>query len=404
MNIYNKILLICLISYQVQAANEDLPVFIETAEYQYFLRLLKDDRSRSLNDLTTKQEVLSATEKQLKAAETELRKAEQAFKKIELTNDLEALNTTWDDVSAAVLKLDNLLTIRNRQQQETEDAENVLERDDIWIAMFENDYEAQSDRFAVRDAIARCGTRTCSAKSMLKGERFTVFQPYVLEMVNAHYAYAKGLTGKGVRIGIEDSSVNYRLSEFAGRISFDGATLTYPLPFGDDYGSEAQQCQLDGIGCQVITYSSEYELLDTLAARWVIANYGWPGEDENWFLLNEAYEEGSWSRWSKIPHTTTTDSHGTVVASVAAGRDFGIAPGATIIPIAKNFDLQGQQDEALATDSLLFAISFLSAIDREAIDYNIADIIQSDYTHYDVINRSYGIGVFDSFISRKTSG
>ena len=388
-------LFLCQILCQAQAANEDLPVTIGASEYQSHLQALKEHRLQSLSDLTTKQDALSATEKQLKTAETELHNAEQTFRKVELSNDPEALDMAWNNVSAAVLRLDGLLSVHDHQRQETEDAENTWERNTIWVAMFENDYEAQSDRFAIRDAIARCDTRTCSAENILKNERFTVFQPHALKMIGVQHAYAKGLTGKGVRIGIEDDSVNYRLSEFAGRISFDGAILTYPLPFGDDYNSEAQQCQRDKIDCRVITYSSEYQLLDTLAARWAIASYGWPSEDENWFLLNEAYEEGNWLRWSKIPHVTTTDYHGTIVASVAAGRDFGIAPGATIIPIAKNFDPEGQQDEALLDHSLLSAISVLPATDRDVIDYVIADFIQSDYTHYDVINRSFGIGVFD---------
>ena len=33
--------------------------------------------------------------------------------------------------------------------------------------------------------------------------RFTTHQPNVLEQVGAHHAYARGLTGRGVRIGIE---------------------------------------------------------------------------------------------------------------------------------------------------------------------------------------------------------
>ena len=38
--------------------------------------------------------------------------------------------------------------------------------------------------------------------------RFTTHQPDVLERVGAHHAYAQGLTGKGVRIGIDDSIVD----------------------------------------------------------------------------------------------------------------------------------------------------------------------------------------------------
>ena len=42
--------------------------------------------------------------------------------------------------------------------------------------------------------------------------RFTTHQPNVLEQVGAHHAYARGLTGRGVRIGIEDTIVDYTQS------------------------------------------------------------------------------------------------------------------------------------------------------------------------------------------------
>ena len=59
--------------------------------------------------------------------------------------------------------------------------------------------------------------------------RFTTHQPDVLEQIGAHHAYAKGLTGRGVRIGIDDSIVDYtQTAEFGNRVKLtaaDGASL-----------------------------------------------------------------------------------------------------------------------------------------------------------------------------------
>ncbi len=276
---------------------------------------------------------------------------------------------------------------------------DTWEKNSIWLEQYKNDYEAQSDLFAVRDGIARCGTAFCSATSFLNDERFKVFQPNVLEMVGVHYAYAKGLTGKGVRIAIEDNIVNFRLPEFAERISFEGASLTYPIVDGDDYFSDPQLCERESIlappGCKIIPFESIYSEAETLTARWVIATEGWPDEDQNWFIRNDALEDGSLRRWLKIPHITGSNFHGTAVASVAAGRDFGVAPGATIIPIAKDFDPDRQSDQRTANIGLLLQILGLTPQDRQELDSLLATRTKSNYAQYDVINRSYGIGVFD---------
>ena len=63
----------------------------------------------------------------------------------------------------------------------------------------------------------------------LGSERFTTHQPQELEQIGAHNAYASGLTGQGVRIGIEDTIVDYtQRGEFGDRVKpreADGASL-----------------------------------------------------------------------------------------------------------------------------------------------------------------------------------
>ena len=361
----------------IRAANEDLAEDIDYSEYQAGLNTRENLFEQSLNDLATAREASATTDASLTEAEANLRTAMTAFADVELRGDQEALTAAWTDVSSAMNQWNDLKETADHQLSELEDADNTWEKNSIWLEKYKNDYEAQSDPFAVRDRIARCGTEYCSATSFLSDEKFTAFQPNVLEMVGAHHAYAKGLTGKGVRIGIEDDIVNYRLPEFAGRISFDGAVLAYPVPYGDDYFSESKRCERASasmrvtLGCKVISYTTEYDLIKTLTARWTVANYGWPEEEENWFIRNDAHEEGSWLRWAIIPHGTNS-SHGTRVASIAAGRDFGVAPGATVVPIAKDFSSEGQSDQRATNRSLLRLIRDLSVQDRRELDSLLA--------------------------------
>ena len=77
--------------------------------------------------------------------------------------------------------------------------------------------------------------------------RFTTHQPDVLEQIGAHHAYARGLTGRGVRIGIQDTIVDYTQSaEFGSRVKLrnaDGADLSYTHPFGDEPFSDVDVCR-----------------------------------------------------------------------------------------------------------------------------------------------------------------
>lgn len=256
-------------------------------------------------------------------------------------------------------------------------------------------------------------------------KRLALFQPLLAD-VNAHHAYASGLSGKGVRIGIEDDGVNYRLSEFEGRVSFDGARLTYPVyPEGDNRWSDAENCSAASSDCHVFTHEgidppAESEDIDPtqIKARSVILEYGWappepdtaadlsfyPREDDsgefwtpehsNWYLEYKypcPSDPGSdCVEYDILPSAGT---HGTMVASVAAGRDFGIAPGATIIPIARDFSSQGQAAEHRWLESIFAEARFANPADRLDWDAEIASSQNEFYSHFDIINRSYGISV-----------
>ena len=84
--------------------------------------------------------------------------------------------------------------------------------------------------------------------------RFTTNQPRVLEQIGAHHAYARGLSGQGVRIGIEDTIVDYtQRAEFGNRIRLrdaDGASHAYSRPLGDLPSSDVAACAVNP-SCQI---------------------------------------------------------------------------------------------------------------------------------------------------------
>ncbi|MCY4489079.1 MAG: S8 family serine peptidase [Deltaproteobacteria bacterium] len=353
----------------------------------------------SATALAAAETALTEAEASLLSAQANLQTALDAFGQAESSGNGATLDTAWAGVSNALFQWTTAKESYDSSDSEFDDAQKDWQKNSIGLEQYKNDYEAQSSPFAIRDDIARCRTAECSADSFLDDERFTVFQPNVLEMVGAHYAYAKGLTGKEIRIGIEDDAANYTLPEFAGRVSFAGATVLYPVYDGDDFLSDASLCQRTGLNCRLITYSSEHADLETLTARWIIAKHGWPADGERWFIRNDYHEAGSLGsllglRWREIPDATSL-SHGTTVASVAAGRDFGIAPGATVVPIFKDFRYRNQAAERHVLQSLLYVIDNLSKSNRDIVDQALAIDVAYEYANFDIINRSYGIGVFD---------
>ena len=229
--------------------------------------------------------------------------------------------------------------------------------------------------------------------------RFTTHQPAVLEQVGAHHAYAKGLTGRGVRIGIEDSIVDYTQSaEFGSRVRLrnaDGAELSYLHPFGDEPFSDVWRCRASGT-CRIRRGDSQGdEEAHNDWVRQIVREDGWPKRDDSAFFLDEHYPRdgtaSEWYRWREIPTPYGREgSHGTNVASVAAGTRLGVAPGATIIPVATNLtDDQSAENDADAL--LLREIAALPPASRRQLDEEIAAIVRTRYERFDIINRSFGV-------------
>ena len=244
---------------------------------------------------------------------------------------------------------------------------------------------------------------TSNATYHLGTARFTTHQPRVLEQIGAHHAYARGLTGKGVRIGIDDTIVDYtQRAEFGSRVKLsdaDGADLAYDRPDGDEYFSDVDNCQFAG-SCDI--WSGDSAGNSEAVNNWVrqiVEEDGWPTRDDSVFIRDDHYNEFNaierLFRWKEVPTPYgASGSHGTIVASVAAGKNLGVAPEATIIPIAQNLT-DDQRANAFANATVRYAITLLPVADRKQLDNQLASSQRYEYSNYDIINRSYGRAQFN---------
>lgn len=246
----------------------------------------------------------------------------------------------------------------------------------------------------------------------LNTARFTTHQPKVLEQIGAHHAYARGLTGKGVRIGIDDTIVDYTQSaEFGNRVKLtaaDGASLAYSTPNGVivstrpdetlDF-SDVDTCQFFAT-CNVWVGNSEGdpEAVNSWV-RHIVDTDGWSTRDDSVFVVDEYYSANDpierLLRWKEVPTPYgQVESHGTIVASTAAGKNLGVAPEATIIPIAHNLT-NDQTTNDQVEDIFRDVVASLSSTVRSDLDDELANLQRNEYAKFDIINRSYGIDIFD---------
>ena len=185
--------------------------------------------------------------------------------------------------------------------------------------------------------------------------------------INAERAYARGLSGRGVRIGIDDWGVDILHPEFAGRVQRQGTFILRKLNPGTDIDVDIDNigildpsscpeddplwcgvspegafsgCREEGAECRVfeIEASGDRALIEHYAHRIIEAERRFPDEYETWFIRDLSRGVDGWHAIPGLYEGGEDEEvsyryplHGTTVASVAAGWRYGIAPGATIV-------------------------------------------------------------------------
>ena len=218
-----------------------------------------------------------------------------------------------------------------------------------------------------------------------------------LRPVSARNAYERGLTGRGVRIGIEDETLDFLHREFAGRIDTQNGTITMGHPVLGGTPCPRPRC--------IYVDADSVDDVERVAINWVREN-GWPAHDD--YVYVRVSGADPLVRHHEIPALAERGNdgrvlrnHGTAVASVAAGDRLGVAPDATIVPrgIPLNDDRTTQSAQNDVVNALLVLIDLGIATPRETqeIDEQIARSFRESASHVDIVNESYGIGSVNDY-------
>ena len=244
-----------------------------------------------------------------------------------------------------------------------------------------------------------------------------------LRDIRAQGAYRRNLTGEGVRIVVRDDPVDPDAAEVRGRTSTEGAALGY-WSHERYYGGCSSI--FGGDGCSEVEVESAEE-----AHAWIadyLSKNPYPSDDDSVFVrvkgTNEYSEVPALYDGERISEYFPRDpdrSHGTMVASIAAGKNLGVAPGATVVSQAVPFeygDGDGQASRMIALAREVWSSSFslpvevheagirgvvvpgessfygggASAQRKARIDEGFAKAIREGMAGADVVNRSYGYG------------
>ena len=234
-----------------------------------------------------------------------------------------------------------------------------------------------------------------------------------------------GVTGKGVRIAIEDDPVDVLQDEFEGRIADEGTEITLLLFPQSTYNQFLQRGRVDwptnlclqGYSCRQFNAGS-IEAGESRIRR-ALKNAGrYPSvhRRELWLLRVEDQELAPFHLVLNPgdKHRTSGEwvlAHGTWVASTAAGSRFGIAPGATIVPKAIPLD----DTHTLTAGAVRLSRDILDAIlysdgpfagvwnssQIRQFDLSLAESIADDNRDSDITNRSYGISSWSDWNLRR---
>ena len=204
--------------------------------------------------------------------------------------------------------------------------------------------------------------------------------------VNAEHAYARGLSGREVRIGIVDDGVDILHPEFAGRAQRRGTFIVRKIPYifdAEDLPEAFSGCREEGAKCRVfeIDASGDRALIEHYAHRIIKAERHFPDEYNTWFIRDLSRGADGWHaipglyREESDPAKDQYPDHGTTVASMAAGWRYGIAPGATIVSLLKG------EFESIHFDGYAYLTGDDASKARAYRDF---------LSHSDILNHSYG--------------
>ena len=210
--------------------------------------------------------------------------------------------------------------------------------------------------------------------------------------INAEHAYARGLSGRGVRIGIVDTGVDILHPEFAGRVQRRGTFIVRKIPsviyagdpelYPKNLPEAFSGCREEGANCRVfeIDASGDRALIEHYAHRIIESERRFPDEYNTWFIRDLSRDAAGWhafpGQYGEIDSTIVKrPDHGTTVASVAAGWRYGVAPGATIVPLL---------------ESEFRSIHFAGDAYRTGDDASKAAAYRDFLSHSDIINYSAG--------------
>ena len=123
---------------------------------------------------------------------------------------------------------------------------------------------------------------------ILRTQKFATDQPVVLEQIGVHYAYALGLSGDGVRIGIDDDFVDFtQRDEFEGRVEREASAGARLADNGGTLHTEIleeiEQCR-ERVLCeqwiQTVPLGTKYDITLEYTRDWMVATYDSAGEEE----------------------------------------------------------------------------------------------------------------------------
>ena len=279
------------------------------------------------------------------------------------------------------------------------------------------------------------GTVTAPGR-ILQTKKFAIDQPVVLGQIGVHHAYARGLTGADIRIGIDDTFVDFtQRDEFEGRVerkASGGARLADNGGTIDTGIREQIATCRRRVTCaqwiDTLSIGTRYDIDLEYAREWMLVTYDSHGEEDienaiveelvglglHEYLISEHIllcdkhrsttcdttaeeivdEETIYQRaraWATAPNPYVgSQSHGTAVAAVAAGTTLGVAPRATIVPTTRNLSGYDWLAPGIVPEEAKSDIAQMTPASRRATDTRLATEQKAIYDRADVINRSWG--------------